>query len=99
VRRVIADFGRALETQDLTLYKSVRPGLSPDEEKRLRESFKAIQSQQVSLVVDSLRMEGDVATVRISRQDTVNGRVMRPMQLTFRIALRGGAWTIQSIGQ
>jgi hypothetical protein len=37
--------------------------------------------------------------VRASRQDTVNGKAMRPLQQTFRLALRDGAWTIQSIGQ
>ncbi len=99
IRRVIADFGRAIETKDLTLYKSVRPGISPDEEKRLRESFKAIQSQRVSLTVDSLQVEGSTANVRVSRQDTVNGKAMPAMQRTFRLALRDGAWTIQSTGQ
>jgi serine/threonine protein kinase len=99
IRRVIADFGRAIETKDLTLYKSVRPGISADEEKRLRESFKAIQSQKVSLTIDSIQLDGNLAVVRASRQDTVNGKAMRPLQQTFRLALRDGAWTIQSVGQ
>ncbi len=99
VRRVIAEFGRALETRDLALYKSLRPGLTADEERRVRESFKGIQSQRVGITIDSVQIEGGQATVRVSRQDTVNGKAMRPLQHTFRLAQRDGAWTIQSIGQ
>jgi eukaryotic-like serine/threonine-protein kinase len=99
VRRVISEYGRAIETQDLALFRSLKPDLNADEEKRLREAFNAIKSQAVGITVDSVQIEGDRATVKVTRQDVVNGRPMRPAPQTFRLARSGGAWLIQSIGQ
>jgi serine/threonine-protein kinase len=99
LRRAVADFQRALDTKDLALYKSLRPGLSNDEEKRLRESWKAVGSQKVGITIDDLQVDGASATVRISRQDTIDGRAMPTRQQTIRFVQRDGSWTIQSFGQ
>jgi len=100
VRRVIADYGRAIETRDLDLYKSVKPNLSSEEEKRLRESFRAIRSQQVAITVQGVEGDASAATARVMLQYTVDGRTMKPIAQTFYLARGpGGAWTIQSIGQ
>jgi serine/threonine protein kinase len=100
VRQVIADYGKAIETQDLDLFRTVKPNLSADEEKRLREAFKSIKSQQVGIAIQAIDVDGSNATVQVMRQDTVNGRAMKPVAQTFRLARGpGGAWTIQSIGQ
>jgi tetratricopeptide (TPR) repeat protein len=100
VRQLIADYGRAIETQNLDLFKTVKPNLSTDEEKRLREAFKSIKSQQVGIAIRAIEVDGSNATVQVTRQDTVNGRAMKPMAQTFRLTRGpGGAWTIQSIGQ
>ena len=99
VRRVIAEYGRAIGSQDLALFRSLKPDLSADEEKRLREAFKMIKSQVVGISVESVAIDGDRATVRVTRQDVVNGRPMKPAAQTFRLARSGAAWQIQSIGQ
>ena len=99
VRRVIAEYGRAIGSQDLALFRSLKPDLSADEEKRLREAFKVIKSQVVGIAVESVQIDGDRATVRVTRQDVVNGRPMKPAPQTFRLARAGGGWLIQSIGQ
>jgi hypothetical protein len=99
VRRVIAEYGRAIGSQDLALFRSLKPDLSADEEKRLREAFKMIKSQVVGISVESVAIDGDRATVRVTRQDVVNGRPMKPAPQTFRLARSGGSWLIQSIGQ
>jgi eukaryotic-like serine/threonine-protein kinase len=99
VRRVLADYGRALETHDLSLFKSLKPDLSGEEEKRLQESFKAIRSHQVGIVVQSVQIDGGQATVRVARHDVVNGKPMKEQQQTFRLVQRGATWTIVSIGQ
>ncbi len=99
VRRVISEYGRAIGSQDLALFRSLKPDLTADEEKRLREAFKAIKSQAVGITVDSIQVEGDRATVRVTRQDVVNGRPMKPAPQTFRLGRSGGTWLIQSIGQ
>jgi hypothetical protein len=100
VRQVIADYGRAIETQNLDLFKTVKPNLSADEEKRLREAFKSIKSQRVVIAIQAIDVDGSNATVRVMRQDTVNGNAMKPLAQTFRLTRGpGGAWTIQSFGQ
>ena len=99
VRRVISEYGRAIGSQDLALFRSLKPDLTADEEKRLREAFKIIKSQVVGITVESIQMEGDHATVRVTRQDVVNGRPMKPAPQTFRLERSGGSWLIQSIGQ
>jgi hypothetical protein len=99
VRRVIAEYGRAIGTQDLALFRSLKPDLTADEEKRLREAFKMIKSQVVGITVESVAIDGDRATVRVTRQDVVNGRPMKPAAQTFRLTASGGGWQIQSIGQ
>jgi hypothetical protein len=99
IRRVITEYGRAIGSQDLALFRSLKPDLSSDEEKRLREAFKVIKSQQVGITVESVSIDGDRATVRVMRQDVVNGRAMKPAPQTFRLARTGTSWSILSIGQ
>ena len=99
IRRVIADYVRAVETKDIGLFKSAWPGLSADQEKSVRESFKVVKSQQVNLSVESIEVKGTTASVRISRHDMINGQQRQARQQTFRLAQRGGVWTIDSIGQ
>jgi len=99
VRRVIADYARAIETHDVGLFKTIKPDLSAEDEKRLQEAFKAIQSQQVGITIDAVEIDGAKAMVRVSRRDTINGKPQRPQQQTFRLVQKGGSWSIQSIGQ
>lgn len=97
VRRAIADYARALETHDLVLFKSIKPDLSSEDEKKLAEAFKAIQSQQVGITIDSIEVDGAKAVAKVSRKDTINGKLQRPVQQTFRLIQKGAAWTIQSM--
>jgi hypothetical protein len=97
VRRVLADYERAIEGKDINLFRSLMPGLSADAEKRLREAFGAVKSQDVGIAVDSVLVEGDRATVRVHRQDTISGRKQTSTQQTFRLARSGGVWQIVSI--
>ena len=98
IRKVIADYGRAIEGKDIALYKAVKPNLTPDEEKRAQETFKAIKSQQVDIAIDSVQVDGTQATVKVRQQNTINGTKVKPIQLVFRLVQAGGGWTIQTIG-
>ena len=99
IRQVIAQYARAIEGKDLALFRAVKPNLSGDEEKRLQDAFKAIKDQQVGISIDSVQVDGAQATVRVSRQDTINGKRMRAVNQTFRLVQSGPGWTIQQIGQ
>ena len=74
IRRVLDDFARATETKDVELYRSVRP-ISTEEERRLRSGFDAVETQQVELLIESIEITGDRASVQGSRQDTFVGAV------------------------
>jgi len=102
VRRAIFEsYKHAIESQDIALFRSVKPDLSQDEEKRLRESFKVIKSWVVGMVEESVQVDpgGDRATVRVSRQDIVNGRPTPKQSQTFHLVRSGSGWQIQSMGQ
>jgi serine/threonine protein kinase len=100
VRGVLRTYERAIETKSVDLFRSVRPGLSAAEENRLRASFSQVDSQQVDIVVEELRIEGRTATVRISRRDTImNGgrRQTASSRQTLRMEKAAGGWIITDI--
>ena len=99
VRRVIAEYGRALQTKDLALFRSIKPNLSGAEEDKLRASFANIKDWRVNISISSVVIDGGQATVHASRNDTVNGKPVSLHQ-TFRLSKGGGGgWTIREIGQ
>jgi tetratricopeptide (TPR) repeat protein len=99
VRKALADFALAIERKDIALYRSLMPSLSQDMEKALREQFKMIKSYVPGITVEDVRLEGDRATVRVMRHDVLDGRPMKAVPQTFRLARVGSSWQIQSIGQ
>jgi serine/threonine protein kinase len=100
VRGVLRTYERAIETKNVDLFRSVRPGLSAAEENRLRASFSQIDSQQVDIVVEDLRVEGRTATVRISRRDTIvssGRRQTASSRQTLRLEKAASGWIITEI--
>ena len=71
IRQVIASYGRAIEAKDIRLFRSVKPNLSADEERRLQDGFRAVTSQRVSLTIISLERKGDQAAAVIRRRDEI----------------------------
>ena len=97
IRRTLATYAIAVERKDVSLFRSVRPGLSAAEEGRLRDSFKQIESQQVTLDVEEIRVEGRAATVRLSRRDNlvVGGRRQtQNSRQILRLEKAGAEWII-----
>ena len=100
VRGVLRTYERAFETKSIDLYRSVRPGLSAAEESRLRTSFSQIDSQQVDIVVEELRIDGRSAMVRLSRRDTIMSRGQRQTatsRQTLRLDKAATGWIISDI--
>ena len=103
IRQVLAEYERALETKNIALFREVKPNLSPNEEKRLTDAFRTTDSQDVQITVNSIAIEGDNATVGVSRHDiiTIKGRSQdgntRPQ--SFVLSRAGGKWVIVQIGQ
>ena len=100
IRRVAAAYARAIETKDLALFRSIKPNLSREEERRLQESFRTVSSHQVALSVVSIDRKGEEASVVIKRRDTIlaGGRQQTAdSQQTMRMSRAGGAWVIVDI--
>jgi hypothetical protein len=95
VRRVIEEYARAMQSRDIALYRALKPDLSADDEKRLREAFKNSKADSVGITVESVEIDGDRATVRATRQDVIDGRTTKAVIQTFRLARVGSTWQIR----
>ena len=99
VRQVVARLKQAIEQRDLALYKRLRPNLKPDEERRLRDAFQNVTSQQVDYLVDSVSVEGDKATLRVTRTGRVSGQAVPAVRQVLHLVRTENGWVISEIGQ
>ncbi len=99
IRKVLETYVRAVEAKDMQMFRTVKPNLSEEEEKRARAAFKSIQSQVVKMSVLSLDVKEGKATVKVSRRDTINGSIVSSFPQTFSLAKETAGWTIQDIGR
>jgi hypothetical protein len=68
---VIRTFEQAIENKDIALYRSIRPGLTRASEAVLTSSFNQIDSQEIDIRIENLRIEGRTASARLVRRDTL----------------------------
>ncbi len=99
VRQVVARLKEAIEQKDLALYKRLRPDLTPDEERRLRDAFQNVTSQQVDFTVDSVSVDGDRATLKVTRSGRVSGQSVPSVRQVLKLARTENGWVITEIGQ
>jgi tetratricopeptide (TPR) repeat protein len=99
IRLVVENLKRAIEGKDLALYKRVRPGLSADEERRLRDAFRNVASQEVDYQIDGITLSGDKATVKVIRGGRVAGQSVPRVPQTLRLVRGENGWIIDEIGQ
>src|SRR5260370_30702268 len=70
IRRLITDYGQAIEARDIPQFKKVKPNLSKEEEDRLRPAFGTLQSQVVKITILAIEIQGAHATARLAPRDT-----------------------------
>ena len=99
IQKLITDYGRAIETKDIVLFKAVKPNLTADEERRTRAGFQAVKSQTVKITVVSLEIAGEAAVVKVARRDTINGGLVSSFPQTLRLTRAGAGWGIVEIGK
>ena len=100
IRRVTATYARAIENKDVALFRSIKPNLSREEERRLQEGFRAVTSQRVNLTILSIDRRGDEASLVLRRRDIIQagGREQTAeSQQTMTLARTGRGWTIVDI--
>ncbi len=100
IRRLVANYARAIEAKDLALFRAIKPNLTAQEERRLREGFRDVTSQRVSLTVLSIAHRGDDASVALRRRDTIQAggrqQTLESLQ-TLRVARVNNGWVITDI--
>lgn len=99
IRKVIADYAKAIENKDVELFKTVKPNLSADEEKRARSAFASVQSQVVKITFVSIDMKEHQAVVKVTRRDTINGSIPGAFPQTFTMSKGRTGWVIEEIGR
>ena len=99
IRKVLEAYIRAVETKDVEMFRTVKPNLSEEEERRVRTAFKSVQAQVVKMTVLSLDVRETKATVKVSRRDTINGSIVSSFPQTFELVKEHAGWAIQQIGR
>jgi len=102
IRAVVAAYARAIESKDLALFRSIKPNLGADEERRIQQGFRAVTSQKVNITIVSMDRRGDRATLQLTRQDIIEagGRRQSPeSRQTMTMAKSNGTWVIVEIGR
>ncbi|PWT82002.1 MAG: hypothetical protein C5B57_09440 [Blastocatellia bacterium] len=102
VRRIVATYARAIETKDIALFRSVKPNLSSEEQRRVEDGFRAVTSQRVAVTIVSIDHRGQEASVRLRRRDTIQagGREQTSeSQQTMTLVKTAAGWTIREIGR
>jgi hypothetical protein len=99
IRKLIGDYARAIEKKDLDLFKTVKPNLTPEEEKRAKAAFASIQSQVVKITFLSIDVKETQAVVKVTRRDTINGSIPGAFPQTFSLSKSRSGWVIDEIGR
>ncbi len=102
IRAVVAAYARAIESKDLALFRSIKPNLGAEEERRIQQGFRAVSSQKVNITVASIDRRGDQASVLLRRQDIIEAsgrRQSADSRQTMTLAKSRGAWVIVEIGR
>jgi predicted Ser/Thr protein kinase len=100
IRQVTATYARAIEGKDLALFRSIKPNLSREEERRLQDGFRAVTSQRVDLTILSIDRRGDDASVILRRRDTIQagGRQQTTeSRQTMTLARTAAGWKVVDI--
>ena len=102
IRAVVATYARAIESKNLALFRSIKPNLGADEERRIQQGFRAVTSQKVNITITSIDRRGDAASVQLRRQDIIEaaGRRQSPeSSQSTTLAKNNGTWVIVEIGR
>jgi ketosteroid isomerase-like protein len=102
IRALVATYVRAIESKDLALFRSIKPNLGADEERRIQQGFRAVTSQKVNITITSIDRRGDTASLQLQRQDIIEagGRRQSPeSRQTMTLAKSNGTWIIVEIGR
>jgi hypothetical protein len=99
VRQLVASYARAIETKDLELFRSVKPNLSAEEERRLRKAFDSTKTHEVTINVQAVECEATSCVARLMRRDTLDRSIVSSFPQTLRVSQGPQGWVIEEIGR
>ncbi len=99
LKRLLASYERAIETKDLALFRSVKPNLSAEEERRLRKAFESTKTHEVTITLEALDCQESRCTARLTRRDTLDGSIVSSFPQTLRLAQGAEGLVIEEIGR
>ena len=98
VRAALAEFVAAQEALDAGRYVAIFPSAT---ESRIAAAFRSFRSQELTLTIDEVTIDGNRATVRAQEQRTATPKVGSVQRVnaarTFALERRGGRWIVSSI--
>jgi serine/threonine protein kinase len=100
IRQLIATYARAIESKDIALFRSVKPNLTREEQRRLEDGFRAVSKQSVNITIQSIERKDNNAVVALTRRDTIvaGGRQQQTeSRQVLMLARTGGAWHVTAI--
>ena len=71
LQRVLEAYVRVIEVKDVDLFRTVKPNLSPAEERRPGKVFESFQSQTIIMTILSVEVQGTQATVKAQLPQTL----------------------------
>ena len=99
LRHLLASYERAIETKDLPLFRSVKPNLSSDEERRLRKAFESTNSHEVAITVEGVDCQDARCVARLMRRDTLDRSIVSSFPQVLRLNEGPAGWVIEEIGR
>ena len=99
MKRLLVSYEKAIETKDLALFRSVKPNLSADEEKRLRKAFDSTRTHEVNISVEALECQEGHCLARLTRRDTLDGSIVSSFPQTLRLTHGPDGFVIEEIGR
>jgi hypothetical protein len=99
LKRLLASYERAIETKDLDLFRSVKPNLNAEEERRLRKAFESTRNHEVTITVEALECQEAHCVARLTRRDTLDGSIVSSFPQTLRLAQSPEGLVIDQIGR
>lgn len=101
IRNVIRTYEQAFEQLDVGLYASIRPSLSAQNQNTLKESFRDLRQQNVSLSEPQIEVNGDRATASFQEKRVLHRKAGKDSELNHNVemtlARTGGRWVIVNL--
>lgn len=99
VKRLLATYEHAIESKDLALFRSVKPNLTGEEERRLHKAFESTKTHAVTITVESLECSERSCVVKLSRRDTLDATIVSSFPQTLRLSQTPEGFVIEEIGR